>query len=244
MVLAFPYQPAQRTATGRIWEGKKLLVDFDGTLAECGKKDENSRQYELRRVRNGADATLRMVGERGGRCFITSAGHDSYVREMAGKASLLSLFEHVFDCDDLRVMMIREGEDWRATAKSYVRVMEHVSEGDPAANCAVIGNDPGLDVPRSPQGVVTVLSSMDADFSGIVSYLEALLLIGKGSFAAGFDRVHPCGSTVIGGTRVRTVSEGSWLFRGIGTGKARVALFGMDEGEIAYHIQQPQAVAV
>ena len=243
MVLAFSVQPAQRPAQSRIWEGKKLLVDFDGTLAECAKKDEKSWEYELRRVRDGADNALRNVSERGGRCFITSAGHDSYVREMAGQAALLGLFEHVFDCDDLKVMMFREGEDWRATAKSYLRVMHYLSEGDAAANCAVIGNDPGLDVPRSPQGVVTVLSNMDGSFSGIVSYLEALLFVGKGNFAQGFDRVSLCGSTVIGGTRVKTIREDSWIFRGTGAGKARVALFGMDEGEVAYHLQ-PQAVAV
>src|SRR5512143_2937276 len=176
----------QKRVNGTVWEGKKLLVDFDGTLADCRRREDNYG-HDLERVRKGAREALASVNAREGRCFITSAACDSYIKEMAGQAMLLDVFERVFDCDDLRVMMAFIGETWLATAKSYNRVMEHVGENDPPANCAIIGNDPGLDVPRSPKGVVTVLASMDQSMPSIVRFLEAMLVVGDGSFSRGFD---------------------------------------------------------
>lgn len=225
----------QKLVNGTVWEGKKLLVDFDGTLADCRRREDNCG-HDLERVRKGAREALASVNARKGRCFITSAGCDSYIKEMASRARLLDIFERVFDCDDLRVMMAMIGGTWWATAKSYNRVMEHLGENDPAANCAIIGNDPGLDVPRSPKGIVTVLAGMDQSMPSIVHFLEALLVVGDGDFGRGFDRLCRRPLMIVDDARVSLVREDAWCFRGIGTGQAKVVLFGMERSEIMYHL--------
>ncbi len=227
-------QAYQKRTSGTVWEGKKLLVDFDGTLADCKRRD--SGEHDLRRVREGAKEALLSVNARKGRCFITSAGCDSYVKEMAGQAGLLDVFEKVFDCDDLRVMMAFMGDTWLATAKSYNRVMDHIGESDPAANCAIIGNDPGLDVPRSPKGVVTVLATMDQSMPSIVRFLEAMLIVGDGSFSRGFDWLYRKPLMKVDDVLVSLVSESAWCFRGTGTGPAKVVLFGMERSQIMFHL--------
>lgn len=221
--------------TGQVWKGKSLLVDFDGTLADC-RRTEDGLGYSLERVREGAREALGAVRERDARCFITSAACDGYIRDMARAAGLLDLFERTFDCDDLRVMLHEAGGRWEYSAKSYENVMYHISEADPTANCAIIGNDPGLDVPRSPQGIVTVLAGMDSRIGSILDYLETLLVVGCGSFARGFDRasLHP--SIVAGGSQVTMLRLDSWHFTHIGQGQARVALFGMGREQVMFHL--------
>jgi hypothetical protein len=235
MQLSHALQLGRWPVADPIWKGKKLLVDFDGTLVDS-KKREDGCGYELERVRHGAMEALSTVNARSGRCFITSAGCDGYIREMAGHAGLTEVFEKIFDCDDLRVMIMQKEGKLFPTSKSYDRVMYHIGEDDPAGNCAIIGNDPGLDVPRSPQGVVTVLSDISLSMAGILRYLESLLLMGQGSFARGFDRLCAVHPMVVDDTKVSMFRENSWYFTGLGTGKARVALFGIEKEQIMSHL--------
>ena len=223
-----------RISAGSVWEGKKLLVDFDGTLADCKRKESGG--HTLERVREGAREAIASVNARSGRCFITSAASDCYIREMAGQAGLLDVFERVFDCDDLRVMYARSGETWQVSAKSYHLVMEHAGEGSPTDNCAIIGNDPGLDVPRSPKGIVTVLANMDQSMPAIIGLLEAMLIVGDGSFSRGFDILRPSQMLIVEDTMVRLIREDSWSFRFMGAGMARVVLFGMEPAQIMFHL--------
>jgi hypothetical protein len=226
--------PIQRPAAGSVWDGKKLLVDFDGTLADCKRKDGGG--YDLERVREGARETLASVNARKGRCFITSAACDGYIKEMAGRAGLLDIFEKVFDCDDLKVLAAFIGNSWWATAKNYNKVMDHIGEANPEHNCAIIGNDPGLDVPKSPKGVVTVLANMERSMPSIVRFLESMLVVGEGSFSVGFDILSRRRLMFVDDTRVTLLREDSWIFRGMGTGQAKVVLFGMEPSQIMYHL--------
>lgn len=201
------------------WQGKKLLVDLDGTLIDSVERTGKSSSYEVKTVNDAALRTLPALRRANAMCLITSGGDRAYVTEMVEATGINNIADGIFTMEDL---IAPKGKGMRDTPKNYRKVIELVGERNPLANCAVIGNDPGIDVPINPEGMVTAIINIDTQFGLVIAYLRVFLELGKGSFAEGFDLMCQYGRRM-GSTKL--LKRNDWRFDGGFSGSARVLYF-------------------
>jgi hypothetical protein len=239
MVLS--YLPDRRMAMPlpNAWRGKTILIDLDGTLIQS-RKLADSGVYTLARVRDAAPDVLPALRRENARCFITSAAESAYIESMMESAGIMGSVDGIFSREDLGVQTYLDGETVCYMPKDYSKPITHAGEDDPLGNCAIIGNDPDLDVPRNPLGIVTLIGTLETSLSLMVAALGAIVNFGDGRIAAGFDRLWENGISLDGAELIRT---GSWRFWPGAYGLARIVRFDTDRVHFWSHMEDGAACA-
>jgi hypothetical protein len=169
----------------RVWKGKKLFVDLDGTMVQCreikdiigylntNKTDERLIRtghptypyYSVERVNMEAAILLKSLGMAGAMPVITSAGGGAYVSKVLETSRIIGSFYSFYAYEELAYLM---DNAWKIMPKNYAPVISDLDIRNPEANCVIIGNEPRIDIPVFPQGVLTVLTTLDFSFAQIV----------------------------------------------------------------------------
>ena len=224
----------------RLWQGKTVLLDLDGTLIkseEVGKEtdmesrwgrgnkshvitsNDNGERYgfEITGFSKNAKRFLRMIREWGARAFITSAADDRYVEGVARISGFSEVVDGIFGWERMVHLM---GKRWGVSPKDFRGVLSEINEHDPLKNCVVIGNDLLSDVPVNPKGMVAMIGSdMDRLFYPGYLHLHFTLFERDGHFSNGFDRIFEENPNRYSARFIRT---DNWTFDKRTSGFARV----------------------
>lgn len=193
----------------RIWTGKTVFLDLDGTLIKTeetatasyretrrgiGSKSHvhtnyRGREYgfEITAFSASAKGFLRLVRSLGARAYITSAADDEYVEKVSRLSGFSELVDGTYGWERMVHLM---GKRWGVSPKDLREAIDEIGETDPLRNCIMIGNDPDSDIPIYPKGLVSMIGDdMERLFGMGLVHLSYCLDAGESDFARGFDRI-------------------------------------------------------